>query len=142
MKIKNNKKEGFTLIELIAVIAIIIILSGAMYPKVIGYINEAKKLNVISQCRKVVIAAEAYNMRYNELDMKTKINDIISNEAINQYLESDELKNLNLKNTNLEDCYNIVNGAKFELQDGNKNALLDNSSIDMKESDKENMTGN
>ena len=58
-----NKKAGFTLIELIAVIAIIIILSGVLLPKVIGYVQEAKKLKVVDQCRKVVMATESYNLR-------------------------------------------------------------------------------
>jgi type IV pilus assembly protein PilA len=50
----NNKKRGFTLIELMSVIAIIAILSVVLWSTVEGYINRSKKLNVVVQSRNVV----------------------------------------------------------------------------------------
>ena len=49
----NNKKRGFTLIELMSVIAIIAILSVVLIPTITGYINRGKKSVVINQCKRL-----------------------------------------------------------------------------------------
>ena len=41
---RKDKKDGFTLMELVTVLAVISILSAALIPKVGNYINEAKKV--------------------------------------------------------------------------------------------------
>ncbi len=62
-KIKNvkfkKKKKGFTLIELVAVLAIIAILSTAFIPKFGKYITEAKKVAVLNEAKTVVTAYES-----------------------------------------------------------------------------------
>ena len=57
----KKKKKGFTLIELMAVIAIIAILAAVLVPTVTGYINRAKNTAIISQVRSAVNAIETYN---------------------------------------------------------------------------------
>ena len=57
----KKKKKGFTLIELMAVIAIIAILAAVLVPTVSGYINRSKKSAIITQIRTVVNAVEVYN---------------------------------------------------------------------------------
>ena len=57
----KKKKKGFTLIELMAVIAIIAILAAVLVPTVSGYITRSKKTAVITQIRNVVNAVETYN---------------------------------------------------------------------------------
>lgn len=58
----NKKKKGFTLIELMAVIAIVAILAAVLVPTVNGYINRAKKTVVITEVRDVMNAIESYNV--------------------------------------------------------------------------------
>ena len=58
---KMKKKKGFTLIELMAVIAIIAILAAVLVPTVSGYIERSKKTAIITQVRNVVTAIETHN---------------------------------------------------------------------------------
>ena len=58
---KMKKKKGFTLIELMAVIAIIAILAAVLVPTVSGYIERSKKTAIITQVRNVVSAVETHN---------------------------------------------------------------------------------
>ena len=62
---KMKKKKGFTLIELMAVIAIIAILAAVLVPTVSGYITRSKKTAVITQVRTIVNAVESYNATSN-----------------------------------------------------------------------------
>lgn len=75
--LKNKKKKGFTLIEIIAVIAIIAILAAVLVPKVVGYMKEARKTEIIDQARKVVTAAESYGLKA-EIDEATLGNKTIA----------------------------------------------------------------
>ena len=115
---KRRKSKGFTLIEIIAVIAIIGILSAAILPNVNGYIKEAKKVKVVDQCRKVVMAAESYRLRYNVLQNNIQVSDMKIKDGVSKYLNEVTLSNLPSETT-LEQCYRIVNGAEFDIEGDN-----------------------
>ena len=112
---KGKKKKGFTLLEVIAVIAIIGILSAAIVPNVTGYIKEAKKVKVVDQCRKVVMAAESYKLKYSTLLDTTTISEMKTKDGVSKYLEQVNLGNLPTGAT-LGKCYDVVNGGEFELE--------------------------
>ena len=113
---KSKKKTGFTLIEIIAVIAIMGILATVILPNVSGYIKEAKKVKVVDQSRKVVMAVESYDLRHESpLDENTIVNDAINNKGVGKYLDGVNLDNLNVKGISLKNCYEIINGAEFDF---------------------------
>ncbi|MDR3543327.1 MAG: prepilin-type N-terminal cleavage/methylation domain-containing protein [Desulfosporosinus sp.] len=51
-KIKN-KKKGFTLVELIVVIAIIAILAAVLLPKYFGFTDNARQSNALSEAKSI-----------------------------------------------------------------------------------------
>lgn len=57
----RKKKKGFTLIELMAVVAIIAILAAVLVPTVNGYITRSKKTAVVVQVREAINAIETHN---------------------------------------------------------------------------------
>lgn len=56
--LKNNKKKGFTLVELIVVLVILAILAALLIPALTGYIDKAKNKSVIAETRQAVMAAQ------------------------------------------------------------------------------------
>ena len=77
---KSNKlkKKGFTLIELVAVLAIIAILSATFVPKFTNYITEAKKVAVLNEAKSVVTAYEAVSHKISTDENDTKISTLIN----------------------------------------------------------------
>ena len=56
--LKNNKKKGFTLIELVVVIAIMAILALIMVPNLTAYINKAEVSKIQANLKNIHTAAE------------------------------------------------------------------------------------
>jgi prepilin-type N-terminal cleavage/methylation domain-containing protein len=63
--IKNNTSKGFTLIEMIGVLAIIGILAAVVAPRVIESIRDAKVTSAISSVNSAKSAALSYYQRYD-----------------------------------------------------------------------------
>ena len=57
-KLKDNKKKGFTLVELIVVLVILAILAALLVPALTGYIDKANKQKIIAETRQAVMAAQ------------------------------------------------------------------------------------
>ena len=101
----KKKKKGFTLIELMAVIAIIAILAAVLVPTVSGYIQRAKKTAIITQVRNVVSAIETHN----------------ATAAANNQIESKKNNNQQQSvDVTLEDIREIVGADLLEVKSINK----------------------
>lgn len=57
-KLKENKKKGFTLVELIVVLVILAILAALLIPALTGYIKKAKEKQITAETRQLVMAAQ------------------------------------------------------------------------------------
>lgn len=114
---RDKKKKGFTLIELIAVIAIIGMMASILLPKFTNYMSEAKKLKVVEQSRKVVMAVESYNMKANSPIKETeKVSDAKGNSKVTKYFEDVDKETDKLSdNMSIQDCYRIVSGEEFSI---------------------------
>ena len=55
----KNKKKGFTLVELIVVLAILAILAAMLVPALTGYIDKANEKKIVATARQYYIAAQA-----------------------------------------------------------------------------------
>lgn len=75
----KNKKKGFTLVELIVVLAILAILAAMLVPALTGYIDKANEKKVVAAARQYYIAAQtvvtdAYAQGKNVTSIELKTN--------------------------------------------------------------------
>lgn len=76
MKIRRLKRKGFTLIELMLVITIILILMSFLIPKFSSYQNKARDTKAINTAKQIQTAAMA---SYGDKDSKFDVDDIKEN---------------------------------------------------------------
>lgn len=128
--IKNKKKKGFTLIEMVAVVAIIGILAAILVPKVTGYMKEAKKTAVIDQARKVSQAYETAVMKGKHSGVVLTNTaagtggEIEKNTTMKSLIDGSDLTKIGT--ATVQQCINITKGADFTLTTGD---VLDTTSV-------------
>lgn len=70
--VKIKKKRGFTLVELIVVLVILAILAALLVPALTGYIDKAKKSQVIAETRMIVQAVQTETIELYPTEEYTK----------------------------------------------------------------------
>lgn len=126
-KIKSNlknKKKGFTLIELVAVMAIIAILSAAFIPRFGNYITQAKKVSILNEAKSIVTA-------YKSVKYKSTTKN--ENETIGSDLQGD---NLPIEKDSLKKLGNAtVAQCKLLLDTENHDFTLNDNTITISNTD-------
>lgn len=123
LKIKANfKKPAFTLIELVVVIAIIAVLAATFTPKLSGYIEEAKKVAVLDQAKRVLTAYESASLKSNALSESSPISLVISSSG--GIITTDEITKIP-KDFTVAQCRKLLNTEKysFTMSDGLVNSI-------------------
>lgn len=113
MIIKKYKK-GFTLIELMAVVGIVVMLLAITTPLMNGYINRANKVSVITQSRDVIHLAVSSNI---DINSNIKLDELIEKNMFQDYkgdLEylQDDIEVCTLKSITLDE--NAINKIIIE----------------------------
>lgn len=75
----KSRRKGFTLIELITVVSIIIILALLLVPNVIGYINKSKIAVVKNDAKTVLNVIKAAKVSSSATDNITTYDDAVNN---------------------------------------------------------------
>lgn len=77
----KNKKKGFTLVELIVVLAILAILAAMLVPALTGYIDKANEKKVVAAARQYEIAAQTVVSDAYAANKKITVVEIETNDA-------------------------------------------------------------
>ena len=91
-KMRENKKKGFTLVELIVVLVILAILAALLIPALTGYIDKARNKSVVAETRQAVMAAqtildEKYGKETTEQG-ETKLTTYINGDTVIKEIEN------------------------------------------------------
>ena len=131
----NKKKKGFTLIELMAVIAIVAILAAVLVPTVSGYINRSKKTALLTQIRTAINAVESYNATATvEIDKNTTVAQLVervgaankpTNGAENGVLVTQEL----LKDKDVDKLADAVTVEQMGIINADKSDAINKISV-------------
>ena len=100
-KQKNNK--GFSLVELIVVIAIMAVLVGVLAPQLIKYVEKSREATDIQNCDSIASALKSY---YSDKEDKSTITVTLSSAAMTGDTEAlNALDDAGMKSTKLKGKY-------------------------------------
>ena len=83
-----EKNKGFSLVELIIVIAVMAILTGIIAPQFLGYTDEAKRNVAIRNCRTVVKTTEVYIAETEDVLLEAPFDVIKENSNVKGEIQS------------------------------------------------------
>lgn len=113
---KNWKKEGFTLIELMLVVAIILILLGFLIPKFSSYQNKVKTTKAINTAKQIHTAAMASygdnEGNFNGEDVKSYVSELTSAENLQVQEDSSSTQFITVNYKSDENTYTLEIDAK------------------------------
>ena len=102
-----KKNGGFTLVELIVVIAILAILAGVAIPAYSGYITKAQDAKIVTELDAIQTAAQAANAKYGDItaitiaeDGRTLAFTGVANANVDEFVEDFSMFYGKLENTN------------------------------------------
>lgn len=124
-KFLKEKRKGFTLIELVVVIAIIAILSAILFPNLSGFIKESRKMAVTKEAREIVHAAEAAKIKYSSnITPNIKTSELFTRNDFKNYLDPNQIKTIPSSDTLLlKDLYNVLDTENYTFEIDNDNKL-------------------
>lgn len=105
---KKNKTRGFTLVELIVVLVILAILAALLVPALTGYIDKAKKNQVIAETRMLTQAAQTELSSLYATDAFAKQNVYSSYTVASKDGTPSSIGSSNQSLTNLEERYDSI----------------------------------
>ncbi|QAT40038.1 type II secretion system protein [Clostridium sp. JN-9] len=130
---KNKKKKGFTLIEIMVAVAIMLVLMGFLVPKLAGYRAKAMEVKAINTGKQIYSAAmTSYSMtngEFKEDDVKKVITDTTG-------IEKTEASSVDTKNditilySSDSNKYSViidVSGNTYIVKDGTGKELFTNA---------------
>ena len=127
-KIKSNlknKKKGFTLIELVAVMAIIAILSAAFIPRFGNYITQAKKVSILNEAKSIVTAYESVKYKSTTKNENETIGSDLQGD--NLPIEKDSLKKLG--NATVAQCKLLLDTENHDFTLNDNTITISNTDI-------------
>ncbi|MFL0196877.1 type II secretion system protein [Clostridium sp. WILCCON 0269] len=113
---KNYKRRGFTLIELMLVVAIILVLLGFLIPKFSAYQDKVKTTKAISTAKQIETAAMASygdnEGKFNEEDVQNYVSQLTSAENLQVKGDSAESDLITISYKSDENTYTLeINAA-------------------------------